>query len=211
MRQNTLIIYDWDDTLFPTTILSNHKFDNLSKETTQTLQYTNNIKDVNHTLSILDKLILNLLDKSLSLGHVLIITNATKSWVKFSGIKYIPNTYEFILASNIPIISAREFALGKNISNHMEWKNVTFNHFVRASKKYNKNLNNFVSIGDSILEKNALVNACSNIKNSYTKTIKYVEQPNIINLIKQNVLMYNNIVDIVSNKKDNEIYLLSKS
>lgn len=194
MNKSTLIIYDWDDTLFPTTVITQH-----------------NNNGPNRDLIDLDNHIVKLLSKSLYVGYPIIITNATRSWVKDSADKYYPKTYQFMIQNNISVISAREFANSNNVNDHMQWKNITFKYFLTIIMNKNKNIKNILSIGDALYEKIALeqfgkiIN--KNEHKSYIKTIKYVARPTIPNLLKENILIYNNLEDIISKNGNSDIYL----
>ena len=194
MNKSTLIIYDWDDTLFPTTEITQHK-NNESKR----------------NLNELDNHIVKLLSKSLHLGYPIIITNATRSWVKDSANKYYPKTYSYMIKNNIPVISAREFANSNNVDDHMQWKNITFKYFLSILMNKNKNIKTILSIGDALYEKIALeqfgkiIN--KNEHKSYIKTVKYISRPTILNLLKENILIYNNLENIISRNNHSDIYL----
>jgi hypothetical protein len=76
---NSLIIFDWDDTLLPTTFL------------TQGGTYNENIiltDSDQKEFEKLEKTALNLLNIAISKGDVYIITNAGLGWVEFSSKKY---------------------------------------------------------------------------------------------------------------------------
>ena len=73
-------------------------------------------------------------------------------------------------------------------------------------KSENDNLSNFISLGDSVLE-NALINTCNKMNNKYIKTVKYVESPELRDLIKENILIHKNINKISSLKRSSDIYL----
>lgn len=194
MNKSTLIIYDWDDTLFPTTVITQHKNNESKRE-----------------MSDLDNQVHKLLVKSLHLGYPIIITNATRSWIKDSANKYYPKTYSFIIKNNIPVISAREFAKSNNVHDHIQWKNVTFKYFLTILMNKNKNIKNLLSIGDAMYEKIALEQfgktLNSNEQKSYIKTIKYISRPTILNLLKENILINNNLEHIISKNDHAEIYL----
>jgi hypothetical protein len=93
---NSLIIFDWDDTLLPTTFL------------TQGGAYNENMiltDSEKKKIEKLEKSALNLLNISISKGDVYIITNAGLGWVEFSEKKYYTKIYEIL--PKIKIISAK--------------------------------------------------------------------------------------------------------
>lgn len=93
---NSIIIFDWDDTLFPTTFL-------ISKGVLNSfLQLT---KIEKRKISKLENLILELLTLSVEKGDVYIITNADKGWVEYSSKLFYPSISDIL--DKIIIISAK--------------------------------------------------------------------------------------------------------
>lgn len=94
-----MTIFDWDDTLFPTSAFSPKTQDEMMK-----------IKAQNRELFMeIDQIVSNLLEKVVSSNEnsqVLIVTNAHKSWVEYSSQTLMPLTAE-ILKDRIRVISAR--------------------------------------------------------------------------------------------------------
>lgn len=213
LKSSKIIIFDWDDTLCPTTTLNliNNIQNNIYIDN-NTLNKHTNIKDPNFIkleINKIDNTNLNLLKKSNELGNNIIISNATVDWIKFTGINYLPLTYNFIVNNNIPIISAREFSLQNNIKNPLEWKNYTF--YIYLNKIINNNIETIISIGDSNTEHIALNKYNQYIKNYniniIVKTIKYIENPIIQDIYKQNIILSKNIHSILNNNKNNTYYI----
>ena len=92
MSLNTIIIIDWDDTLFPTTAYRQQKISL-------------------HNLKILD----NTIPKVLNYNNTYIVSNASNEWL-YKSINMLPKTKEHIKKYKIPVISAREkYELKKNL------------------------------------------------------------------------------------------------
>eukprot|EP01066_Platyproteum_vivax_P002644 Platyproteum_vivax@DN1324_c0_g1_i1.p1 len=85
---NTLIIFDWDDTLFPTTAFNNDTLESA-------------------VLHQLDEVVLHLLQTAGRLGVVMIVTAAKLCWVQQS-LSSMPLVYEYVLANNVGIVSAAD-------------------------------------------------------------------------------------------------------
>jgi hypothetical protein len=65
---------------------------------------------------------MKILDQCLNKGDISIITNAAKGWVEYSSQKFLPKTFNFIITSKIPIISARS-EYGEEFPNEIKkWK-----------------------------------------------------------------------------------------
>lgn len=211
MNKSNVIIYDWDDTLFPTTVITSNKYNNFSSEVSQVSYLISNIDNIKSEIKHLDILIQKLLEKSSKLGYTIIITNATRSWIRETASKYYPNTFQYMMNNNIPVISAREYSNNNNINNMNEWKNATFKYFLTTFINKNSNISNIISIGDSLFEKNALNNFGYHInrhqKQVNIKTVKYINNPNVQNVLKENILLYKNIDKIVLKDGNSDIYL----
>jgi hypothetical protein len=197
-KNNTLIILDWDDTLFPTSWVSNNDIDITNINKIDYIKFFENID-----LSIY-KLFLNLIN----LGDILIITNALLNWINIS-LKVLPKTNKlFENNKNINFISARgEYSpLTDDINS---WKKIAFINELKK-KKHHKNINNIISIGDAEYEYNALINLYNNDSYILLKSVKFIrypdnyninEQINILNNSIKNICIYKGNLDLVLNKK----------
>ena len=95
-KYNSIIIFDWDDTLLPTTFLeSKGIFESVIEFTKFEKQKLTEIEDI----------ILQLLTLAVDKGDVYIITNADKGWVEYSSRIFYPSL-SYIL-KKIKIISAK--------------------------------------------------------------------------------------------------------
>ena len=111
-KLNTIIIIDWDDTLYPTSWVMNSNIE--LTEPKSRYKYIPYFTE-------LDKYITHTLKKILQCGDVIIITNAMPEWVELS-VSVLPKTK--VLLQNIEIVSARK----KYQETHkvIEWKKLTF-------------------------------------------------------------------------------------
>ena len=175
---NSLIIFDWDDTLLCTTYLNK-----------------NNLVDDNiilsekdkEKISKLEKSVYNLLSISIEKGDVFIITNAGAGWVEFSSQKYYPSILE--LLTKIKIISAREEYEYLFPDDPRMWK---IQSFLNMQKFFNSNLvTNIICLGDSFIEIEAGKFLASKFNQAYIKTVKFREFPKPDELNKQLNLVYN--------------------
>ena len=92
---NNLFIFDWDDTLLPTSFLRYEKIINDEKIP----------EEYAETFSILEKVIIKILKLAVNKGDVYIITNSSVGWVEYSAVKYYPKIKDIL--NKIRIISAR--------------------------------------------------------------------------------------------------------
>lgn len=185
------IIFDWDDTIMCTTFISSTGlFDE------EVLIKISKQKD-NRIFNILEDLIYNILLKSLSKGHVFIVTNAISGWVEFSAKLFFPKIIP--LLKKILIISARSWFEIHYPTNPRMWKNECFEEI---SKVYDPNkVTNLIVIGDSFIEMEAAYLFKEHFKECYVKTIKLKDLPSPELLIKQLKLIINDFDIIVSKNK----------
>lgn len=169
---HTLIILDWDDTLFPTNwVIKNGINLSVSKTRDQYIYYFEN----------LDIILSNLLHQLVKYGKVIIVTNAMPEWIKTSSY-VLPLTH--IILKKLKIISARAL-YQKQCHNIMEWKKLAFKNEV-ANELKNKNYINVISIGDAEYEYMALISLHDwNKKTNILKSIKFMKEPSHDVLIDQ--------------------------
>lgn len=177
MKNNSLIILDWDDTLFPTSWLVKNSID---------LTIITDIQKYKLYFAELDNVLYNLLIKLLSIGQVIIITNAMSAWINLSASTLLPNSYNLI-QKNIEIISARGSYQNKS-NNINDWKRMAFkDEFLKRILK--KNIRQIISIGDAEYEYHALINLSKYHKYRrgvlYLKAIKLVNSPSYGSLVDQ--------------------------
>ena len=188
-RHNNLIIFDWDDTLLPTSFLlykNKIELDNKLSE-----------KDQAKILK-LEQSVKNLLTLSLSKGDVYIITNAGEGWVEESAKTYYPNIKEIL--EQIEVISARKDFESKFPENSKLWK---INSFLNLKKRLNETLiTNIICLGDSIFEMEAGKILAANFIHAVIKTIKFKENPKPEELNKQLNLVLNQFNSIFNSSKN---------
>lgn len=192
-----IIIFDWDDTLFPTEYF----------KTRMEMLHNHELipPEINLNLRTIASNIIKVITNAKLCGNVSIISNATIEWLQLC-IDVIPEIIP--LLETINIISAQDSfkQLSNDTSNDPEkWKVWTFYHYIDYTIKIYEQLSknnyyNILSIGDSIQERNALKINTSIFKKNYpdfifSKTIKLIEKPTFKIIIDQ--LLY--IIDLLSN------------
>ena len=195
-KYSTLIILDWDDTLFPTSWLVKNNL---------------NINDINVRVKYkpyfdkLDKIIYNFIRKLSKYGKVIIVTNAMPVWVKMSS-NVLPNTKR--LLEHIRILSARKLYQYKY--DMPKWKTYVFRDEISREIKNNKILN-IISIGDAEYEYKALVNLYNfnRKKKKILKSIKLMKNPSDRILIDQLEILDNVAINFC--KTDKHLDLVFKS
>ena len=175
---NSLIIFDWDDTLLCTSFLT-----------------PNGVYDENMELSATDRekvkklefAALNLLKKAIEKGDVYIITNAGPGWVEYSAEKFYPSLKTVL--NKITIISARGEHEAESPGDPRKWKKRTF---LNLQKKMNTKLvTNIICLGDSTIEMEAGKVLAKKFQQAFVKTVKFRENPKPEELHSQLVLVAN--------------------
>lgn len=186
---NSLIIFDWDDTLLCTSFLTpNGVYD-------ETLKLSEKDKE---KLAKLEFSVLRLLTISIEKGDVYIITNAGPGWVEFSAEKYYPSVSN--LLSKITIISARGEYESKYPNNSRMWKIQAFSNM---QKKFDSDLvTNIICLGDSFIEMEAGHTLASKFQQAFIKTVKFRDSPKPEELNKQLTLVADQFVGIYSAVKN---------
>ncbi|ARF09722.1 hypothetical protein Indivirus_2_101 [Indivirus ILV1] len=189
-KYKTLIIFDWDDTLFPTSWVVDNNID-LSD------------KDIQNKFIIyfsqLDVLLYNLLTTCLKYGTVFVVTNATIKWIQTAA-SVLPHTHN-ILYDGINVISARDTYQNEYPDQMNIWKKLTFQDLI--SNNFDKHKHqHVVSIGDAEHEFNALTdlyNESSITKHRLLKTIRLIRAPSFNALIDELDVLNSCIVRILTN------------
>lgn len=169
---NNIFIFDWDDTLLCTTVLSPLGY------------FDDDMVVLPSRMEKIKKLeisVKKLLTLTIEKGDTYIITNSEPGWVEYSCKRFFPNTFH--LLDKIKIISARGLYEKKYPKKLKVWKNLAFNDII---KKYDKTLpTNIVCFGDSSYEIESAHGLSDKFQDGYVKAIKFKEFPKIEELISQ--------------------------
>ena len=169
---NNIFIFDWDDTLLCTTVLSPLGY------------FDDDMVVLPSRMEKIKKLeisVKKLLTLTIEKGDTYIITNSEPGWVEYSCKRFFPNTFH--LLDKIKIISARGLYEKKYPKKLKVWKNLTFNDII---KNYDINLpTNIVCFGDSSYEIESAHGLSDKFNDGFVKAIKFKEFPKIEELISQ--------------------------
>ena len=171
-QHNSIIIFDWDDTILPTSFLTPGGVFNEDMKLQQ--------GDI-EKLAKLEQSALQLLTEAVEKGNVYIITNAGKGWVEYSANRFYPSIMPIL--EKIKIISARGEYEKIFPGNSRQWK---IEAFLNLQKSVNMKLvTNIICIGDSLFEMEAGRILASRFTEAFIKTIKFREAPKLDELLKQ--------------------------
>ena len=188
---NSLIIFDWDDTLLPTSFLAPGGVFNENLELSE--------KDMTKVKK-LEESVLKLLNMAKNKGDVFIITNAGVGWVEFSAEKFYPSILEIL--KKIEIISARSEYEDKFPGDSRRWKIQTFLNLQKKLKLNLQLVTNIICLGDSVFEMEAGRILASKFTQAFIKTIKFREKPKPEELQKQLSLVIHKFDAIYSSVKN---------
>jgi len=165
----TLIVFDWDDTLMYTTFLLHGKGRAVTPATARHLQ---NIERTAYAL----------LEKAMGLGTTVIVTNAQEGWVEECVKWHMPSMKP--LLRKVPVISARTLH-ETECSDVGQWKNRAFLELGKQLSLDPEMITNLVSVGDSNFEMEAAHLLGEQFPHSLLKTVKLKERPSCEELMKE--------------------------
>ena len=174
-KSTNLTIFDWDDTLFPTSAFA-----------PKTPEEMNEIADNNQELFIkIDNVVHSLLLRTLEdNARVIIVTNAHKSWVEYSSQTLMPMT-AMLLKERIRVISARmDMGMAMHAVPPNLWKIRKFLELHDMLGLSTEQVTNLIVIGDSMNEMNAGQRLSKKLPCCILKMIKMQESPQPKELIK---------------------------
>lgn len=186
-KHQTVLIFDWDDTLMYTSFI---------------LQAGDRVIPLptRRILFRIESAAQKLLETALDLGHTYIVTNAQEGWVEDSASRYMPSLLPIL--QKVPIISARSAHEAECSGDVAMWKKRAFVELGR--KLPQQAITNLVSTGDSMFELDAANLLGEQFARSLIKTVKLQERPSPQELVKQLELLlpkFKTIVEKASNMK----------
>lgn len=188
-KEDPLIIFDWDDTLFPTTWLEKQEL---------LLDHTVILEDEERAeLSTLAERVICTLQTARACGTVVIVTNAMEGWVEVSCQRFMPSLWPYI--AGLRVVSARSTYQDELPT---EWKCAAFADEVRAHYRMQVagERRNVVSLGDSLNEQRALVAVTQGVPNCFAKSLKFMDEPHISQLIEQHEFLTSQLQEVVDHE-----------
>jgi len=107
-RLQTVIVYDWDDTLFPTSFLFDSLRLDLAVPLAQQRRLGARAKEVQRKLAKCENLAAKILQESYVAGQVVVVTLAVKGWVEQACRCFYPKVGELLRQLKIRVVSARQ-------------------------------------------------------------------------------------------------------
>jgi hypothetical protein len=198
LDKDTLIAFDWDDTLLCSSFLSSKGL-RLDSDPAKVKELESQLTELSHS-------IIAVLSLALQYGPVTVVTNAETGWVQLSCQKFIPLVLPML--NKLTIISARSTYEPMFPGSPLKWKYYCFQERINAlAAPGSKREKNVLSFGDSHVEREA-VRACTRgMTNTRTKSVKFAERPSMEQLRRQIELVTNCFQYIHNHEGDLDLQL----
>eukprot|EP00439_Symbiodinium_sp_Y106_P050163 s1328_g6.t1 len=188
--EDTVLIFDWDDTMLPSSWLS---------EQSLSLDEASHISSEQEAqLAVLAQTAAKTLRVAKRFGKVVLVTNAECGWIELSCQKFMPSLYPHL--EDVTLFSARSTYENQGMAAPFQWKYLAFeteicNYYESLTSD---RLKNVISFGDSFHEREAVIRVTERLKNCCTKTLKFTDRPIPELLLKEHALIQGCFKDIVS-------------
>jgi hypothetical protein len=191
-KHQTVIIFDWDDTLLCTSYL------NFRGDADLQPSVVRHLDDIQRAGK-------KLLELAMGLGRTFIITNAMNGWVQYSAAKWIPEVLDVLQNQRVRVISARANHEPQYPGEVGQWK---IQAFLEEQRALNSDIiTNLISLGDSNFEMDAVHVMGREFSQALVKTIKFRENPSPEELLKELELVTEKFERIVENARPLKIGL----
>jgi len=194
--EETLLIFDWDDTLLPSSWIKQQGL-KLSSDADLT-------PDQVKQLEQLTARNIRTMMAAKRLGTVIIVTNSTEGWVELSCWKFMPSLADAL--DGVRIISARSDYEKEGIKCPLEWK---VHAFQKEIGSVDSGLRNVICLGDSMHEHAALFLVARGLPQVRAKSLKFLAFPEVAQLIEQHELLIECLDDVVDHDGDLNLQVLS--
>ncbi len=173
--RETVIIFDWDDTLLASSFLSGRGF-RLDTDRSRLSEVQAGLKD-------LESSVIAVLSLALQFGSVHVVTNAETGWVQLSAAKFIPGVVPYL--SKVQVLSARSTYEHRFPESPLKWKFYAFQDRLAPTFASPQKVKNILSFGDSHVEREAVRAVTRGFPNTRTKSVKFAERPSMEQLKRQ--------------------------
>jgi len=175
--EETILIFDWDDTVLPSTWIARQGL-RLDDESVVSAQQRAD-------LCVLEAEAFETFKVAMEHGEVVVVTNAEAGWIELSCKKFFPGLTEVL--HKVRVASARTMFESATVQSPFEWK---YKAFAKELEGYvSRGRVNVVSFGDSQHEREAIIRATHGLAEVRTKSLKFVERPEVDQLRKEHQLI----------------------
>lgn len=175
-----VFVFDWDDTLYPTSWLCARQLCYDSPLGAVDLAETRQLEEI-------DDVVCALLEAARAFGPVLLVTNSTDPWVERTGTRFMPRAAAVV--AQLPVVSARDRYEGVFPNDPTAWKRHTFSDVLEADVRAHAQPGcpvQIVSVGDGSYERRAVLHVREMHPDAVVaKSLKFMEIPTIGALLLQ--------------------------
>lgn len=197
-----LFIFDWDDTILPSSWVQRQglRLDASSHPTAEQRQVLAEVAVATGKT----------LRAARQQGTVVLVTNAERGWIELSCQKFLPTLSPML--ENFKLVSARTSYECTQGPSPLDWKLCAFDHeitrFFGADVISDPSIcKNVFSLGDGVHEREALLNSTCSAPNCHSKSLKFVERPDISQICKQHELIVNAFEQLVHHQGNLDLCL----
>jgi len=191
--EQTLIIFDWDDTLCPSSAC-------MASEHTD--------EDLAYFLHELSREAVALLQKAKELAEkVVIVTNAGEGWVESCAAAWMPDLEPTL--NDVEIASARARWEPSGVTSPTGWKAREFHNVIdRFYSRYeNQSWKNILAVGDAPYEHEALMRVVEMAPHCRSKSVRFMITPSIDQLTFQIRALRETLEKVVTHDGDLDIQI----
>jgi len=204
----TIIIFDWDDTLCPSTTCMRHHGLNVLGPPPE--------GELRESLQVVAQEVQLLIERACELASkVVVVTNAEEGWVDLSCKAWLPSLQETI--SRCEVASARSTWEPRGVASPAGWKSRTFEDLIdRFYSRYpHQSWKNILSVGDAPHEREALSRvvrwAPQGRGRCRSKSVKFVLRPSVQQLTRELQMLRESLREIVLHDDDLDLHFSAES
>lgn len=182
--ENTLFVFDWDDTVLPSTWIQSQGL---------RLDAGSTVSDAQRAeLTAVAESVSETLHMARQCGTVVVVTNAERGWIELSCHKFLPTLAP--LLEGVRRVSARTTYESPQCPAPLDWKISAFESeaakFVcHQTAELETPPKNILSLGDGAHEREALMRVTYDMPNCHAKSLKFVERPSLSQILRQHDLV----------------------
>jgi len=186
---SSLVVFDWDDTLLPTSALvAAKRIAPAPGATVAPCAAAAQLSDweLDDLLESCAKAATDALRKASKYGRVVIITNSGFGWVHETASRFMPSVLGEL--EKVPVISARAIFECQGVPEPYRWKVLCFRRIVECfsfDPRGETGPSSLISIGDGWQERLAAIMAAQDTDLALVKCMKFLEQPGMDQLVQQ--------------------------
>jgi hypothetical protein len=179
--EDTILIFDWDDTVLPSTWVQEQGL-GLGDESVVT-------PEQQAILATMSEYAAQTLNAAKRHGKVVLVTNAEHGWIELSCKKFMPDLMPAL--EDVKRLSARSTYEHQGVISPFQWKYYAFDSEIKSFFKEfaPDQRKNVISFGDSAHEREALIRVTESMEGCCTKSLKFVERPEVEQLMKEHELI----------------------